>query len=134
MAVHVILRIVHLFATLLALSLALLAYERTVEPIYGSGPTGYYLSQSLYGITTIAYFLPSPSISTAHLVLGILLCAAPTTAYRLAMITARFKNPVWGPAITHALVLVPIFYAGLSLNINVSIDLAPEFYITILLD
>lgn len=113
-------RLFYLLASIAGLSLALLAYQRTVEPLYGSAATDYYLTQVLYAVTTVIYFGPSPSPATTHLILGVLLCAAPTTAYWTSALTARYGNPIWGPAVTHVLVLAPIYYLGSCLHMMVS--------------
>ncbi|KZP20218.1 S-adenosyl-L-methionine-dependent methyltransferase [Athelia psychrophila] len=105
-------RLVYLVVSIAALSLALLAYERIVQPIYGAGATGHWLTNVLYGVTTIIFFGPAPSPATTHFALGVLLCAAPLSAYWIAVLTARYGDPVWGPAVTHALVIAPIYYLG----------------------
>lgn len=121
MAVSKALHVVHLAITLIALALVLFAYERSVEPLYGSVPAGYYLSHVILATTTVALIAPIPVLPTAYLVFGILLCAAPTTTYRIAVLTGRHIIPAWGSTVTHLFVLVPIFYVGSSIHLNVSI-------------
>jgi hypothetical protein len=83
-------RVIHLFSTILVLALALFAYERSIEPLYGSIPTAYYLAHILYGACTIAYFAPAPPAAVSQFLLGASLCAAPTTTYWVGALTGRY--------------------------------------------
>jgi hypothetical protein len=122
MVVSKALDIVHLAITLLALALVLFAYERSIEPLYGSVPASYYLSHVILAATAVALIGSAPVLPTACLVFGILLCAAPTTTYRVAAVTGRHLTSSWGSTITHLAVLAPIFYVGSAMHLNVSIS------------
>jgi hypothetical protein len=120
MATHAVGQVIYLVTTILILSLALFAYERSIEPLYGSVPTAYYLAHVLYGATTVAFFVPAPSPALCQFLLGVLLCAAPTTTYWVGALTARkLGDPKWGPVTTHLVVLAPIFFVGTSTHLNV---------------
>lgn len=53
--------------------------------------------------------------SVATLTYGSLLAAAPNTVFYVGKYTARWRDPVLGPIVTHALVLVPILVSGTAL-------------------
>jgi hypothetical protein len=120
MAIHLAGQVVHLVITALVLSLALFAYERSIEPLYGSVSTAYYLAHVLYGASTVAYFAPAPSLAVSQFILAALLCAAPTTTYWVAVLTGRYGDPKLGPLVTHLIVVAPIFLVGTSMHLNVS--------------
>jgi len=120
MAIHIAGQVFHLVTTVLILSLALFAYERSIEPLYGSVPTAYYLAHVLYGASTVAYFAPAPSLAMSQFILTALLCAAPTTTYWVGVLTGRHGDPKYGPLVTHLVVLAPIFFIGTSMHLNVS--------------
>lgn len=127
MAIHIAGQVLHLAATVLVLSLALFAYERSIEPLYGSVPTAYYLAHVLYGACTVAYFAPAPSPALSQFILGALLVAAPTTTYWVGLLTGRHvADPKWGPVATHLIVLAPIFFVGTSMHLNVSPSSLPK--------
>lgn len=113
-------QVMHLASTLSVLSLALFAYERSVEPLYGSTPTGFYLPHFILASIALAFSAPVLSVQTSQFIFGISLCAVPITAHRVAVLTGRHGDATWGPIITHLLVLAPIFYSGSSIHRNVS--------------
>jgi hypothetical protein len=100
MAIHVAAQVIHLVITVLVLSFALFAYERSIEPLYGSVPTAYYLAHVLYGASTVAYFAPAPSLAVSQFLFGALLCAAPTTTYWVGALTGRHGHLKYGLVIT----------------------------------
>jgi hypothetical protein len=120
MAIHLAGQVAHLVITTLVLSLALFAYERSIEPLYGSVATAYYLAHVLYGACTVAYFVPAPSPAVSQLILAALLCTAPTSTYWVAVLTGRYGDPKLGPLVTHLVVVAPIFLVGTSMHLNVS--------------
>ncbi|KAJ3799211.1 spermidine synthase [Lentinula aff. detonsa] len=97
------------------LSLVLFTYERAVIPIYASVPTKLYLPH----FTLLALAIPHLS-SFIYLrklsqwkryIAGLALALAPNATYWVAIWTARWKDPYLGPAILHAVVLVPLVFA-----------------------
>jgi hypothetical protein len=106
----------------LLLSLVLFAYKRSLVPLYASVPTQYTLEKTVLFTTIGVAFSPIWFSTNNILCGGVLLAAAPSTAYWLAAITARMRDPLWGPMITHALVLVPIvyFFTTIAIRGNVS--------------
>lgn len=120
MAIQIARQAFHLLTTVLVLCLTLFAYERSIEPLYGSVPTAYYLPYILYATTTISCFIPVPSLPVSQFLLGLFLCAAPTTTYWVGVLTGRHGDPKFGPLATHLVVLAPIFFVGTSMHLNVS--------------
>lgn len=106
----------HLASTISILSLALFAYERSVEPLYGSVPTCYYLLHVISVSTLISAFTPALGVR----LFGFSLFAAAITSYRIAALSARHCDSTWGPVITHSLVLAPVFYFSVSMHHKVS--------------
>lgn len=106
----------HLASTISILSFALFAYERSVEPLYGSVPTGYYLPYVISAATLISAFTPALGIRP----FGYSLFAAAITSYRVAALSARHCDATWGPVITHLLVLAPVFYLAVPMHHKVS--------------
>lgn len=117
---RVLLHVFHLATTLLTLALILFAYERSIEPIYGSVPARYYLSHVILAVIGVAVIGPTPVLPAARVAFGILLCAAPMATHRLAVLTGRLITPSLGSTITHLFVIAPIFYVGSSMHVNVS--------------
>ncbi|KAG6817843.1 hypothetical protein H0H87_001675 [Tephrocybe sp. NHM501043] len=98
-------------AGLIAISLVLFVYERALIPIYATGPTTYLLNPILVATVVLAAVNPI-SISTSRnwLYTAVVLAVAPNTLYWVSVWTSRKKDPVLGPAITHATVLAPIIF------------------------
>lgn len=99
---------------ILSHSFALLAYKRALTPLYSSVPASSYVSYATIVSFVLGSVVEVPA-SVAALVYGSLLAAAPNTVFYVGKYTARWKDPVLGPVLTHALVLVPIFVAGVAL-------------------
>jgi hypothetical protein len=99
---------------LISLSLTILAYKRALEPLYASVPTQNHLS---HAILAALVFGSSFTISCkkAVVIYGTLLAVTPHAAYWISLYSARWRNPVLGPAFTHAVVLVPLISAGMLL-------------------
>lgn len=96
---------------LLPVSLILFTYERALNPLYGSGPTNYTLTKVILP-TFLASAVNPFRISTTHIWLyaALGLSLAPNATYWVAVWTARRRDPVWGPTITHAAVLAPLIF------------------------
>jgi hypothetical protein len=111
------------------------AYAQSLLPLYGSTPTRLHLEHIAFTVVAAAMVTPplvaeyiGPRRSSgANLVFisGPLLLIAPFTTYWIAVYSSRMKDPVWGPVITHFMVLVPITYllAVAAINLNVSVFL-----------
>lgn len=92
------------------LSFILFAHERTLTPLYGSGPTTYLLHKIVLTAALLSPLSTTPLFSvTKALYIAASLTIAPNATYWLGVWTARRRDPVFGPAITHAIVLGPLF-------------------------
>src|SRR6266540_1598428 len=93
------------------LSLIIFTYEREIVPLYGSAPTTRLLETIAAATSLLAAVQPFQiPLQTNLLFTGIALTLAPNTTYWVAVWSARRKDPVWGPAITHASVLAPLTF------------------------
>ncbi|KAG5648860.1 hypothetical protein DXG03_000209 [Asterophora parasitica] len=94
---------------LVSISLILFAYERALIPLYGSGPTTYLLNKIVLATVLLAAVI-SLNTTRTWLYTAIALAAAPNATYWGAVWTSRMKDPVVGPALTHAVVLAPLIF------------------------
>ena len=99
---------------ILSQSFALLAYKRALTPLYSSIPASSYIWYATVVSSVLGSVVEVPA-SVAALVYGSLLAAAPNTVFYVGKHTARWRDPVLGPIVTHALVLVPILVSGVAL-------------------
>lgn len=98
-------------AAALLLSLTIFTYVREIIPLYGHGPTTTLLEAVFFGAILFSSIQPFPIPMKTNLILtAIVFTLAPNATYWIAVWTARRNNPVWGPAITHALVLAPLTF------------------------
>ncbi|EMD40933.1 hypothetical protein CERSUDRAFT_111514 [Gelatoporia subvermispora B] len=100
---------------LVALSLVTFAYRRYLEPLYGSGPTNHHFTKVVWAACIAGSFGPTLPILPATLTAGLLLLAMPNSAYWVAVYSGRLGDPVWGPVITHLVVIAPVLYIGVTL-------------------
>lgn len=105
-----------------ALSLFTTAYENSVIPLFANTPTLKYLGHVVHTSTAFAVITPNLSSSKIFLILGFLLLLAPHTSYWIGVHAARFKDPIYSPLVTHALVLAPIVYFSMSLAMSVDVS------------
>lgn len=93
----------------LSFSLIVFVYDRTLVPLYGTGPTSYLLGTVLLGVMLISAMLPF-HMSRLHNIfyVAVGLMITPKATYWVGVLTARWRLPVFGPAITHAVVLGPL--------------------------
>jgi len=97
--------------SLVSISLALFTYERALVPLYGSGPTTYLLNKIVLATVFLAAVKPIKVSTTRNwLYTAVALALAPNATYWVAVWTSRMKDPVVGPAITHASVLGPLVF------------------------
>ena len=123
--------------TVLPLSLVIFTHQRGLIPLYGSGPTSY----SLYKIAFAAFFASSiqpfrTSLRRNSLHAALSLTLAPNATYWIAVWTSRWKEPVWGPAFTHATVLGPLVFVLTTFVVEIEtsdvsffIDLIPQYMV-----
>ena len=123
-------------STVLPLSLVIFTHQRELIPLYGSGPTSY----MLYKIAFVAIFLSSTqpfrtSLRQNSLYAALSLTLAPNATYSIAVWSSRWKNPVWGPAFTHATVLGPLVFVLTTFVVEIEAidvsffkDLKPPIY------
>ncbi|KAF5387657.1 hypothetical protein D9615_000594 [Tricholomella constricta] len=96
---------------LVSVSFVLFAYERALIPQYGSGPTTYLLNKVILASIIFAAVNPIRVNTTRNwLYTAIDLAVASNATYWGAVWTARMKDPVVGPALTHAFVLAPLVF------------------------
>jgi hypothetical protein len=98
----------------LSQSFALLAYKRALTPLYSSIPASSYVSYATVVSAVLGSVVEVPT-NVAALAYGSLLAAAPNTVFYVGKHTARWRDPVLGPIVTHAVVLVPILVSGVAL-------------------
>ncbi|KAJ4479319.1 spermidine synthase [Lentinula aciculospora] len=117
------------FSLALALSLILFTYERAVIPIYASVPTRLYLPHLTLLALTTPHLQPFRYLRSLlqwkWFVAGLALALAPNATYWVAIWTARWKDPYFGPAVLHAVVFVPLVSA--IANCTVSHNDGPRF-------
>lgn len=106
----------------LPVSLARFAYERAVIPLYGSVPTQFLLNKIILATILIAA-VTARRPSTRDLLLSSGgLYAAPLTTHWVAVLTSRWRDPIWGPAITHVIVFAPIAYGLTTFAMNLDVS------------
>ncbi|KAA1466507.1 hypothetical protein DENSPDRAFT_831357 [Dentipellis sp. KUC8613] len=104
-----------ILAVLAGLSLTTFLYRRVLDPLYGGVPTQRHLDKIIWAASITGGLAPSLPGWLSLLVSGILLCAMPNTSYWVALYTGRWGDPVYGPLVTHIVVLFPVMYFGVSL-------------------
>ncbi|KAF9534772.1 hypothetical protein CPB83DRAFT_842919 [Crepidotus variabilis] len=98
-------------AVALPLSLIVFAYEREIVPLYGFVSTMLYLDKVMLAAMLLSALQPFPiNTSLNYLLTAVALTAAPNATYWIAVWTARQKDPLWGPVITHAAALGPLAF------------------------
>ncbi|KAF8913768.1 spermine/spermidine synthase [Gymnopilus junonius] len=101
----------HLICTLLPLSFVIFTHQRELIPLYGSGPTLYLLDRITFAAVILSAIVPLHVSSKRNLLYAALaLTLAPNATYWIAVWTARWKYPILGPAITHAVTLGPLAF------------------------
>jgi hypothetical protein len=97
---------------ILPLSLVVFLYERALVPLYGTGPTTFLLNKVILCAILVSALQPCRfSSSNTWLFTAVALTLAPNATYWTAVWTSKFlKDPVLGPALTHALVLGPLVF------------------------
>jgi hypothetical protein len=122
----IILQTTNMVATVLPTSLIVFAYERALVPLYGSGPTTLLLNKAVLAAILLAAIHPfkiHPSRNWLYAALSLSL--APNATYWVAVLTSRRKYPVLGPALTHAVVLVPLMFILATIAVDTDVCLTP---------
>lgn len=113
-------------ATVLPVSLIIFAYERALLPLYGSGPTTLLLDKALLVAVILAVVHPFKiHTSWNWLCAALSLTLAPNATYYVAVLTSRQKYPILGPAVTHAIVLVPLVLILTTIAVDIDVCLSP---------
>ena len=99
---------------ILSQSFALLAYKRALTPLYTSVLASSYIPYVTIVSSVLGSVVGVPT-SVAALAYGSSLAAASNTVYYVGKYTARWRDPILGPTVTHAIVLVPILVSGVAL-------------------
>ena len=96
----------------LPLSLVVFLYERALVPLYGTGPTTFLLNKVILCAILVSALQPCRILtSNTWLSTAVAFTFAPNATYWTAVWTSKFlKDPVLGPALTHALVLGPLVF------------------------
>ena len=102
-------------------SFALLAYKRSLTPLFASVPATSYISYATVISSVLGSAVEVP-VGVAAFTYGSLLAAAPNTVHYVGKYAARWKDPVLGPIVTHAIVLVPILVSGVALLHSVQVS------------
>ncbi|CAL1701230.1 unnamed protein product [Somion occarium] len=100
--------------TLVTLSFVIFEYQRLLEPLYATAPVEYHLNKVIWSACILGSFAPTLP-NAAVLAAGILAALLPTSAYWVAAYTGRYHDVIWGPVVTHLLVLAPILYLGVGI-------------------
>ena len=98
-------------STILPLSLVIFTHQRELIPLYGSGPTSHLLYKTAFVAIIASSIQPFRTSLPRNLIYAALaLTLAPNATYWIAVWSSRWKDPVWGPAFTHATVLGPLVF------------------------
>jgi hypothetical protein len=117
-----------LFAVILSvpLSLILFFYQRGLVPIYGSVPTNAYLDHVV--LSELVLILSSSAISRSPwkgpktwLFGALVFLLAPNALYWVPVLTARKRDPVLGPIVTHLTTLTFLVGVVISAVIYLSV-------------
>ncbi|KIK79741.1 hypothetical protein PAXRUDRAFT_16167 [Paxillus rubicundulus Ve08.2h10] len=113
-----------IFTISVGISLFTSAYERAVNPLFGSVATEKYLNYVIHGNTALGVILPRLPRPRLVLVLAILIQVASHTSYWISVFAARHGDPVVGPLVAHSMVLAPVIYLAVSLAMSIDSRLA----------
>ena len=93
------------------LSFVLFVHQRELTPLFASVPTNKHLLPIAWAAAVIAAAQPAriPLVWNG-LCATLAFLAAPRATYGIAVVNARTRDPVRGPAITHLLTLAPLTF------------------------
>ncbi|KAF8969500.1 spermidine synthase [Flammula alnicola] len=98
-------------SVVLTLSLVIFVHERGLIPLYGSGPTSFLLDKIVFAAVIASAIHPVPVSLTRNLLYtAVALSIAPNATHWIGVWTSRRKDPLLGPAITHATALAPLVF------------------------
>ncbi|KAH8094879.1 hypothetical protein BXZ70DRAFT_946452 [Cristinia sonorae] len=89
-------------------SLATFGYLRALQPLYGTAASNWHLNKVVWAACIFGTFAPTIPIWNGLIAAGVLLSAMPVSAYWVAVLTGRMGDVIWGPVITHTVVLAPV--------------------------
>lgn len=95
---------------LLGSSLATFAYLHLLQPLYGTAGRDLHLNKVVWAACIFGTLAPTLPAWPALLAGGLLVTAMPWTSYYVAIYTGRMGDVVWGPVVTHLVVLAPVIY------------------------
>ncbi|KAF9226671.1 hypothetical protein BS17DRAFT_775953 [Gyrodon lividus] len=113
-----------IFTISVGISLFTSAYERAVNPLFGSVATEKYLNYVVHGSTALGVILPRLPRPYLVLVLATSIQVASHTSYWVSVFAARYGDPILGPLIAHSMVLAPVIYLAVSLAMGIDSRLA----------
>lgn len=106
--------------TFSTLSLAIFTYQRELVPLYGSGPTSYLIYEIAFAAILASSIHPFRiSLQRNLLYAALSLTLAPNATYWIAVWSSRWKDPLWGPAFTHATVLGPLVFVLTTFGVEI---------------
>jgi len=115
-------------STVLPLSLVIFVHQRELIPLYGSGPTSYLLLNIAFAAILASSVHPFRiSLRRNSLYAALSHTLAPNATYWIAVWSSRWKDPIWGPAITHATVLGPLAFVLTTFVVEIE-DLDVSFF------
>jgi len=95
----------------LLLSLVIFTHERELVPLYASVPTTYLLKKVVFSAAIASAAHPiRVSLKRNLLYTALALTLAPNATYWIAVYTARWKDPMLGPTVTHLTTLAPLVF------------------------
>jgi hypothetical protein len=99
------------FTAVTPLSLILFTHHRALVPLYGSYPTSYSFDTVVVVSIMVSFFIPFGwRKGPRWLAIALVSSAAPHASYWVAVWMARLRQPVAGPALTHAVVITPLIF------------------------
>jgi hypothetical protein len=111
-----------IFTISVGISLFTSAYERAVNPLFGSVATEKYLNYVVHGSTALGVILPRLPRPQLVLVLATLIQVASHASYWISVFAARHGDPVVGPLVPHLMVLAPVIYLAVSLAMSIDVS------------
>ncbi|XP_006456672.1 hypothetical protein AGABI2DRAFT_188516 [Agaricus bisporus var. bisporus H97] len=111
------------FTALAPLSLVLFVHQRALIPLYGSYPVSYSFDAVVVVSLAASALLPfGRKKGSRWLAIALVSSVAPNVSYWVAVWMARLRQPILGPALTHALVIAPLIFLFAGPNIWSRID------------
>ncbi|TCD69885.1 hypothetical protein EIP91_005962 [Steccherinum ochraceum] len=100
---------------LVGTSLSTFGYLRALEPLYGPAAASYNLNKVVWAACIFGSLAPTIPVWPAVFGGGLLVAAMPLSAYWVAVYTGRMGDVIWGPVVTHLVVIAPVLYLASAL-------------------